>query len=196
MKELWKDIQGYDGLYQVSNLGRVRSVSHMAEMRRNGTIILVQKEGKILTPLTRRHGYLSVMLYGRGGHPTRHFKQISIHRLVAEAFVENPNGYDEVNHIDECKTNNRADNLEWCDRKYNVNYGTTQSRRSESTINLPSKSKRVVQKTLSGDFVAEWPSMAEIERQTGYSKSAICNCCQRKYGRSNAYGYTWSYTAI
>ena len=191
MNELWKDIQGYEGLYQVSNLGRVRSLSHATTYNRNGTKVTCPHDGKILTPIKRRHGYLSVMLYGNGGHTTRNFKQFSIHRLVADAFIENPNGYDEVNHLDECKDNNRADNLEWCNRIHNVNYGTGQKRRAENTINLPSKSKRVVQRTLSGGFVAEWPSMAEIERQTGYSKGLICICCQQK--RKSAYGYSWSY---
>lgn len=191
MNELWKDIQGYEGLYQVSNLGRVRSVDHTTTFERGGIKMSATRKGRILTPITRRHGYLSVMLYGKGGHSTRNFKQFSVHRLVADAFVENPNGYDEVNHLDECKDNNRADNLEWCNRKYNVNYGTCQQRRAERTTNLPSTSKRVVQRTLSGNFVAEWPSMAEIQRQTGYSKGFICICCQQKC--KSAYGYSWSY---
>lgn len=193
MKELWKDIQGYEGLYQVSNLGRVRSVAHVTEMTRNGSTFSYARKGKILSPLTRRHGYLSVMLYGKGGHSKRNFKQFSIHRLVAEAFVENPNGYSEVNHIDECKTNNCADNLEWCDRKYNTNYGTTQQRRAEKLTNDPQMSKRVIQMDMRGNVIREFPSLAEVHRELGYSAGNICNCCKHHPRYSHAYGYIWRY---
>lgn len=193
MTELWKDIQGYEGLYQVSNLGRVRSADHTTTFERGGVKMSATRKGRVLTPIIRRHGYLGVILYGKGGHSTRNFKCFSIHRLVAEAFVDNPEGYGEVNHLDERKTNNRADNLEWCDRKHNVNYGTTQARRSEKLVNSTNRSKRVIQRTLTGETVTIWPSMAEIQRQTGYSAGNVCNCCQRKNGKTSAYGYSWSY---
>ena len=176
MQEIWKDIKGYEGLYQISNLGRVRS--------KNG----------ILKPQKRQHGYLGIMLYGRGGHPTRGFKHKSIHRLVAEAFIPNPNGYAEINHVDEDKTNNRADNLEWCTRKYNTTTGTVQLRRSK-TITNGACSKAVDQFTLDGQFVARYPSMAEAERQTGVSAGSICNCAKHNGKHTYAGGYRWSYSA-
>lgn len=172
--EVWKDVVGYEGTYMVSNLGRVRGMY-----------------GKILRPLVRQHGYLSVFLYGKGDN-ARKYKQFSIHRLVAEAFIENPNGYAEVNHLDEDKTNNRADNLEWCDRKYNTNYGTTQKRRADKIRNGP-RSKPIDQLDLRGNYIATYPSMAEIKRTLGYEQSAICFAAQGKF--SQAYGYKWRYAA-
>ena len=192
MTELWKDVTGYEGLYQVSNLGRVRSLDHESKTVRNGITFIIPKKGKVLSPLTRQHGYLAVMLYGRGGHK-RGFKTASIHRLVAEAFIENPNGYDEVNHLDECKTNNCVDNLEWCDRKYNTNYGTAQQRRTERAINNPQRSKRVAQMDMQGNVLREFPSLSEVRRQLGYSPANISNCCNHHPNYSHAYGYKWEY---
>lgn len=194
MTELWKDIEGYEGLYQVSNMGRVRSLDRIATAERNGKTIQRNIVGKLLTPTKRRHGYLAVMLYGRGGHPTRGFKSVSVHRLVASAFVDNPHGYGEVNHLDENKQNNAADNLEWCDRKYNTNYGTTQERRAEKIRNNPARSRQIAQKELDGELVKIWPSLQEIRRQTGYSPSNICRCCQGDKNYSRAYGYKWEYS--
>ena len=103
----WKDIKGYEGLYQVSNLGEVKSLNY------KGT----GKE-KILIPYTTKKGYKRIGLC-KGGKQ----KQKQIHRLVAIAFIPNINNYPQVNHIDENKANNCAWNLEWCDNKYNANYG-------------------------------------------------------------------------
>lgn len=191
MTELWKDVVGYEGLYQVSNMGNVRSVDHESAVTRNGVTFITRKKGKMLAPTRRQHGYLGVMLYGKGGHAKRGFKTFSIHRLVAEAFIPNPNGYTEINHLDECKTNNRADNLEWCDRKYNVNYGTTQKRRAKKMTNNPKRSKRIVQRDLSGAEVKTWPSMQEVKRQLGYEPSNIYRSCHDDY--THAYGYRWEY---
>ena len=114
MEEVWKDIEEYEGLYQVSNLGRVKSLNY------NNT-----KKEKIIKTLNNR-GYLKVILC-----KNNECKNFLIHRLVANAFIENPNNYNEINHIDECKTNNIVNNLEWCNRKYNINYGSGNKRRGE-----------------------------------------------------------------
>ena len=112
--EVWRDIAGYEGLYMVSNYGRVKSLPKYNI-----------KDERIMKQTTNaRDGRLSVMLCKS---PTEH-KRITVHRLVALAFVDNPFGYVEVNHKDENPQNNRADNLEWCTRKYNMNYGTTPKR--------------------------------------------------------------------
>ena len=183
MQEIWKDIKGYEGLYQVSNLGRVK--------RTNPGNRVVSADGT-LKPTRRQHGYLGVMLYGKGGHATRGFKHCSVHRLVAEAFIPNPNGYAEVNHIDEDKTNNRVDNLEWVTHQQNCVHGTLPKRKSEWSTN-GKQSKAIVQYTLNGEFVARYPSLAEVERQTGFGKGNICRCAQHHHAYSHAYGYVWRY---
>ena len=122
MKEIWKDIEGYEGIYQVSNFGRVKSLDRY--VLRNGNSLFVK--GIVLSQLNNR-GYLTVRLCNSGK-----YKNYFVHRLVACAFVENLNNYTEVNHIDEDKHNNDFRNLEWCDRKYNVNYGSRADKFSNS----------------------------------------------------------------
>ena len=116
MKEEWKDIKGYEGLYQVSNLGRVKSLGNNKS-----------KKEKILDPKPNMYGYKEVRLSKEGKR-----KPYKVHRLVAIYFIPNPNNYKEVNHKDEDKTNNHVSNLEWCDRKYNINYGTRNKKASDS----------------------------------------------------------------
>ena len=122
MQEIWKDIEGYEGLYQVSNFGRVKSLDRY--VLRNGNSLFVK--GIVLSQLNNG-GYLAVRLCNSGK-----YKNYFVHRLVACAFVENLNNYTEVNHIDEDKHNNDFRNLEWCDRKYNVNYGSRADKFSNS----------------------------------------------------------------
>ena len=111
--EEWKEIPGYEGLYEVSNKGNVRNV------RRN----------KLLRLSKTNNRYIRVSLC-KNGIKTG----LTVHRLVAEAFIENPDNLPEVNHKDEDKTNNRVENLEWCDHKYNMNYGTRNIRAKETAI--------------------------------------------------------------
>lgn len=110
MIEIWKDIPGYEGLYQVSNLGKVKSLS----FRNNQTTI---KREKILSVLKKDNKYLYISLSKNGKRKNKY-----IHRLVAEAFIDNKNKYPFVNHIDYDVTNNKVDNLEWCTQEYNVKY--------------------------------------------------------------------------
>ena len=113
MIEEWKAVPGYEGLYEVSNKGNVRNV------RRN----------KLLRLSKTKYGYIQVYLY-KNGIKTG----LTVHRLVAEAFLPNPNNLPQVNHKDEDKTNNNVDNLEWCDAKYNMNFGTARIRAKETAI--------------------------------------------------------------
>ena len=124
--EEWKSIPGYEGLYEVSNLGRVRSVDRYVKYL-NGMIHL--HKGKVLSPGIRSDGYLQVSLCCNGK-----YKTIAVHRLVAQAFIENPDNLPEINHKDEDKTNNSVDNLEWCDRSYNNTYGTRQDKVRDTNI--------------------------------------------------------------
>ena len=116
-----------------------------------------------------------------------------VHRLIAECFLPNPNNLPQVNHINEIKTDNRVENLEWCDGKYNSNYGTRNERiaKKNSVVqkNHPKKSKPVLQYTLGGRFVAEYPSLSEVQRQLGFSEGNISFCCNGKL--KSAYKHLW-----
>ena len=111
MEEIWKDIAGYEGVYQVSNTGLVRSLDRYTEGGRFFS-------GRLMAQSKDKDGYLILGLYSN-----RKGKTFKVHRLVAKAFVDNPYNLPEVNHIDEDKTNNHADNLEWCSTAYNLTYG-------------------------------------------------------------------------
>lgn len=155
--EVWKPVEGYEGLYEVSNLGRVRSLNfnHTGQIR-------------VFKPTTDSYGYLHVGLY-KNGKP----KTFKVHRLVASAFIENPGNLEQVNHKDEDKTNNRVENLEWCDSRYNINYGTRNSRVSKA------QSKHVLQFTKNGEFVKEWQSTIECEMH-GFNHRPVSACCLGK----------------
>lgn len=170
--ENWKSISGYEGLYEVSDTGRVRSL----------------KFGKtrLLKPGKTRKGYLRVVLCKDGK-----VKKMSVHRLVAEAFVQNPLNLPQVNHRDENKRNNTATNLEWCSARYNVNYGTRNQRDAEAQVNDPKKSKPVQQLDMQGNPVAAYPSAHEAARVTGTNRGSICSCCLGK--RKSAGGFVWRY---
>lgn len=129
MEETWKPVVGFEDRYEVSDLGRIRSLPHETLIcRKKGKPYYLKKPGKYVVPQPRQHGYMAIWLYGNGGNNGRAGKQYSVHRIVADAFVPNPNGYKEVNHINEDKTDNRACNLEWCTHKENSNHGTRGAR--------------------------------------------------------------------
>lgn len=167
--ELWKDIEGYEGLYQISNHGRVKSLNY------NHTCC-----EQILVPVKHHTNYLTISLYKNG------VKQLKlIHRLVANAFIENPNNYSCVNHKDENKLNNDVENLEWCTHKYNSNYGTRNKRISEKGRIM------VNQYTLDGVLIKTWNSLTEISKTLHIPIGNICECCKGVY--KTTHGYIWKY---
>ena len=157
MAEIWKPINGFEGLYEVSNKGRVKSLQTIDRM---GRVF----EERILVNNKKQHGYTSAVLYK---NRIRH--EQTVHRLVASAFLENPNNYPCVNHKNETKDDNRVENLEWCDHAYNNNYGTCNYRQART------KGRKVAQYLPSGEFVADYFSISEASRRTGFSTGAICN---------------------
>lgn len=171
MKELWKPIAGYEGLYQVSNHGNVRSLFRYK---------------KTLKPWAIGTGYL--MVYLSKGKSRRAFL---VHRLVANAFIPNPENKPQVNHLDENRANNNVSNLEWCTCRENHNHGSHNEKISKANRNHPQKSKPVEQCTPNGEFICFYPSIAEAARKTGMNNSEICSCCQGK--RKTHGGYVWRY---
>lgn len=167
MIEIFKDIEGYENLYQVSNLGNVKSLGNGGSN--------ASKE-RILKPTKNQKGYLYVGLCKEGKR-----KKCKIHRLVASVFIDNPNNFTEINHKDEDKTNNHFTNLEWCTHFYNMNYGTRIQRVADKL------SKQV----LCVETGRVYPSANEVERQLGFSQGNISRCCAGRY--KQAYGYTWQY---
>ncbi len=165
MIEIWKDIEGYEGLYQISNYGNVKSLGNDK----------TRKE-RILKPAKDKDGYLMVGLCKQGER-----KYHKIHRLVAQEFFPNPNNYPEVNHKDEDKTNNQVTNLEFCDRKYNINYGTHTERSALS------RSKPV----LCVETGKIYQSTHQVERELGFAQQYISNACNGRY--KQAYGFHWKY---
>lgn len=124
--EEWRDIEGYEGLYQISNLGRVKSLSRIAIDRRG---IPHYVNERILKQAFDKNGYCLVGLHINGK-----IKSGKVHRLVASAFIDNPHNLPDVNHKDENKSNNNVDNLEWCTPKYNINYGTCLDRIAKTIV--------------------------------------------------------------
>ena len=175
IKELyWRDIRNFEGLYEVSREGEVVSLNY----HRTG-------KKKVLKPGVDKKGYLVVYLYKNGVK-----KKYLIHRLVADAFIPNPLNLPEINHKNEDKTDNRVENLEWCDHKHNINFGTRNLRVAEKMTN-GKLSKSVVQLTKEGEFVRNWPSMMEIQRELKFNQSNISMCCREKIKYS--YGFRWMF---
>ena len=180
--EIWKDIEGYEGLYQVSNLGRVRSLDRLVEQNSRWGIQRRIMKGRVMTLRPMAGGYVGVMFKVQGLKP----KMMLVHRLVANAFIPNPENLDTVNHKDEDKTNNRVENLEWMTMLDNLAYGT--GRQRKRTPKRP-----VVQMTLDGQDIRTFASAKEAGDTLGINPTNITACCRGKYGFQSAGGYRWRY---
>ena len=217
--EEWRDVIGYNGLYQISSYGRVKSLRNKYGTYRE----------KILKQLLNKFGYLQVNLNKEGK-----MKTFYVHRLVAQVFIDNPNNHPQVNHKNEDKTDNCVDNLEWCTQKYNLNYGSRIAKAVASTDyksivekrkidykaiaakidykartakmdykaigrkNAEKLSKQVYQYDLNGKLIKIWQSTRDCSRN-GYKQPNVSACCRNRYMRegNNVYkGYIWSYTEL
>ena len=153
--EEWRDIKGYEGLYKVSNLGRIKSLNYGGCKGREG----------ILKPIIDNGGYCRIFLYKNNKK-----RKFIVHRLVAQAFIPNPNNLPQVNHKDENKANNCVNNLEWCDCKYNQNYGTRNKRIG----------KTLGKKTLCVTTSEIFNSTTEASIKYGVDNRRISECCNKK----------------
>ena len=177
-EEIWKDIKGFEGKYQVSSEGRVKSLSRKI-IDKAGHPHTIKECFMKTTP--DKDGYKIIGLRDGSGNQ----KKFRLHRLVCEAFHPNPDNKPQVNHIDEDKTNNRACNLEWSTCTENTNYGTRNVRLAKSL------SKPVGQYSLEGELIKIWKSTMEVERETSFSHSTVSAVARGK-GKT-AYGYLWKY---
>ena len=198
-KEIWKDIEGFEGMYQVSNMGNVKSLERTVWCGLNGGLYKTVHE-RILKPRKDR-GYLRVRLYKDGKS-----RWYLVHQLVAIAFCENPEGYTEVNHIDEDKTNNCAKNLEYCSRSYNMTYNGRANKvgkkvaeklrgRKQSEEHIKKRAEKHCKPVLAIDkitgLILKFVSSREAEKETGIPHGNICACCTGK--RNSAGGFYWMF---
>lgn len=178
MGEVWKDIPGYEGLYQVSDHGNVRSLNW-------------RNRGFVRNLYLKKHnrGYRHVELRKAGK-----VKAFTVHRLVATAFIPNPNNYSTVNHKDEDKTNNTVSNLEWCSMSQNMKHTIGLHRDRYHVEGEPfSRTEKVVQMSKSGNVLRVWDNLISIKHETGWNQWSIDQCCRGI--RKTAYGYLWCFTS-
>lgn len=168
MLETWKDIAGFEGYYQISNFGNVRSVTRAVHHPKGGVRVC---RSRPIKPALNGDGYYFVVL--QKNHTAKPYR---INRLVAEAFIGNPANLPCVNHIDKNRLNNHVDNLEWCTVEYNNRYSTN---------------KAVSQYDDSGKHICDWEAVSDVTRQLRINASNIIQCCRGK--RKTAGGYIWKY---
>lgn len=170
MEEIWKDIKGYEGKYQVSNMGRVKSVERIRKGKSGSNVYVPEK---LLKCKNDKDGYKECALCS-GTHKKQ--KSYRVHRLVAEAFLPNPNNYPIINHRNEIKSDNRVENLEWCTNRYNMIY---------------SCGKPIIQFTKDGEFVQKWDCITDAKNNLQIKGSVISKCCRGEY--KTVKGYKWGY---
>lgn len=180
MNEIWKPIKDYEGLYEVSNTGRIRSIERTVKrLNRYKTYTNQLIPEKIKKGSPDKDGYLKVGLWKNNKCCTT-----SIHRIVATAFINNPKMLPQVNHLDENKCNNRVDNLQWCSPLENINHGTGKARRTKTM------SKPVLQFDPFGNFIREYKSISDT-RNYGFCFQGVGYCC---IGKTSMYkNFIWKY---
>jgi hypothetical protein len=188
--EIWKDIEGYEGIYQVSNLGRVKRLERDVPQYNHGHLQYQHINEKILKMRPTKGGYMLILLRGAQDGIRRGF---SVHRLVAKAFIPNPDNLPQVNHKNEIRTDNRAENLEWCTNYYNMHYGKCQQR-----IYKGQHFKPVDVYTKDGKFLSHYESLVKASKATGVPTGTVSWICQgtvrNGIKRQTAKGYRFKYS--
>ena len=172
MVEIWKPVIGFEGLYEVSNMGRVKGYN-----------------SKILKPYESKDGYLQVSLYKDMKASKRY-----VHRLVASAFCLKPEFQCEVNHIDENKKNNCSENLEWVTHRKNIIHGSRIEKQRNTLLSNGKLQKRVACLSIDGELIQTFESIKKASELTGANQSSISQCCKEAQHYRTAGGYKWQYT--
>ena len=161
MEEIWRDVKGYEGLYQVSNFGRVKSLRRLTRCKNDSYGIV--KERILKTSLHNGYRIVSFLKDNKR-------KTFSVHRLVAIAFIANPDNLPQINHKDEIKSNSIANNLEWCTHKYNCNYGSFQKNKAKSN------SKKTYKTSIDGEILGVYDSLKEAATANAERSGSVSNC--------------------
>ena len=186
MEEIWKDIKSYEGLYQISNTGKIKSLERYKDNHSKKQLV---KE-KIRKQIISKTGYYTCMLNKNGK-----IKLFKVHRLIAEAFIPNPNNYPIINHKDGNKLNNDISNLEWCNYSHNGKEAYRLGLIKNNTYGIKKYNNslkiKVNQYDLKGNFIKKWKCISDIQKELNYATTNICRCCKGTY--KTAYGYIWKY---
>jgi hypothetical protein len=180
---IWCDIEGYENEYQINQFGEIRTLKNSPKLKKFDTL---------KPQLSKSNGYMYQMLY-KNGKP----KLVRIHRLVAKAFVPNPNNFTQINHIDGNKQNNNASNLEWCDQPYNMKHAyktglqKPSEKQKEAIRNTNKLKRKKVVQLKDGKVINTFSSMSEASRKTNITTSLISRCCNLK--RKSTNGYEWRF---
>lgn len=194
-KEIWKPVKDYEGIYEISNSGRLKSLQRDVHRRGYGTLVIPER---ILTLVDDGRGYYFRVLSKQGSKR----KNARIHRLVAEAFIPNPYNKPCIDHINGITTDNHVDNLRWCTYKENANFELARKHQSESKMGERNgmyrkcgkdshSSKEVLQFDLQGNFIRNFYGLAEAQRLTGVCFQNISKVCKRE--RPTAGGFIWRF---
>jgi hypothetical protein len=183
MEEIWKDIPDYEGLYQVSNIGRVKSFGNGKSTNPlNGVERIMKLQHK---------RYIRVKLSKNGN-----YKYWSVHRLVCLTFLPNPNNKPQINHIDGDRYNNNISNLEWVTAKENIRHSIDTGLQPIVRGAQHSSSKPIIQKDLNGNIINRWESIKMACKELGYNSFGIIKCCKKEKKYKTAYGYKWEYEGV
>ena len=181
--EIWKPVQGYEGLYEVSSLGRIKSLERYIEQVQNGVLCKRPQKERILK-LANFKGYFSVNLTLNGFQ-----KLYLVHRLVAKAFIPNPENKKEVNHLNGIRNDNQIENLEWATRSENSQHAYDTGLRKKYYNSENKSSVAISQFTLGGQWICDWAGALHAQKELGIDSCHISKCINGK--RATTGGYIW-----